>query len=103
MGDDLRDCTTYDLLLWLLRRRKRFRVTGSSMYPLLKAGDEILVNPYAYQKQRPTPGQIVVAQHPNQADLNRIVLPFQAQGSSLLERQSPEQSQPDKYQQLVYD
>ena len=42
------------------------------MFPLLKAGDEVLVDPRAYRQQQPQIGDIVVAQHPAQADLQII-------------------------------
>ncbi len=54
----------WELLLWIGRQRRRFRVTGLSMLPQLYPGDEILVNLKAYQNQSPQPGDIVVAQHP---------------------------------------
>lgn len=55
-----------EILLWLLRRRRRFRVTGDSMRPLLQPGDEVLVDPRAYRQRQPTPGDLVVARHPYQ-------------------------------------
>lgn len=53
-----------ELLLWLLRRRKRFKITGKSMVPMLHPGDEILIDPFAYLKSLPKVGDIVVATHP---------------------------------------
>ena len=32
-----------EILLWLLRRRRRFRIEGHSMEPVLREGDEVLV------------------------------------------------------------
>lgn len=64
--------TIKKLLLLLLKRRKRFRVTGVSMLPLLQPGEEILVNPKAYQFQMPQVGDIVVAQHPHHENLRLI-------------------------------
>ena len=61
-----------ELLLLLLRRRKRFKVTGESMLPLLHPGDEILINPYAYQKSLPKIGDIVVTMHPKQDSLDIV-------------------------------
>jgi nickel-type superoxide dismutase maturation protease len=61
-----------ELLLWILRLRWRYGVTGASMFPLLKAGDEVLVDRRAYRQQPPQIGDIVVAQHPAQADLQII-------------------------------
>ncbi|MGF1478117.1 MAG: nickel-type superoxide dismutase maturation protease [Cyanophyceae cyanobacterium] len=70
--DQLRSSRAWDLLLWLLRRRQRFRITGMSMFPLLKPGDEVLLDPQAYRKQPPTINDLVVAQHPQQPQLRLI-------------------------------
>ncbi|MGB0385748.1 MAG: nickel-type superoxide dismutase maturation protease [Ardenticatenaceae bacterium] len=70
--DDLPDLTLREFLLWLFRFRQRFRVTNNSMLPLLKPGDEMLVDPRAYRGKSPTPGDIVIAQHPNQTDLQIV-------------------------------
>ena len=70
--DNLPEITLREFLLWLFRFRKRFRVTGPSMRPLLKPGDEVLVNPRAYRWAQPALGDIVVAQHPTQANLQLI-------------------------------
>lgn len=61
-----------EIILWMLRLRRRYRVTGASMFPLLAPGDEVLVNPHAYRQQPPQMGDIVIAQHPAQADLQII-------------------------------
>lgn len=39
------------------------------MLPLLKPGDEILINPYAYQQSLPEIGDIVVTIHPQKDNL----------------------------------
>ena len=52
------------LLLWLLGRRKRFRVAGPSMLPTLAEGQTVLVDPSAYRRRRPQPGDVVLAEHP---------------------------------------
>lgn len=65
----LRSSQLHDIILWLLRRRRRFRVTGPSMLPLLKPGQEVLLNPYAYRQQLPQPDDIVVARHPQKPHL----------------------------------
>ncbi|MBC8231593.1 nickel-type superoxide dismutase maturation protease [bacterium] len=72
MVDKLKDSNLSDLLLWLLRRRLRFRIAGNSMTPLLKSGDEVLVNPRAYQQMTPQSGDIVVARHPYRKDLRLV-------------------------------
>jgi nickel-type superoxide dismutase maturation protease len=61
-----------EVILWILRLRRRYSVTGASMFPLLKAGDEVLADPGAYRQQPPAVGDIVVAQHPGQAGLQII-------------------------------
>jgi len=61
-----------ELLLLVLRRRKRFKVAGESMLPLLKPGDEILINPYAYQQSLPEIGDIVVTIHPQKDNLGIV-------------------------------
>ena len=58
-----------ELLLWLLRLRQRFCVTGASMFPLLKAGEEVLVDTRAYRYRFPEIGDLVVARHPHRQDL----------------------------------
>ena len=63
---ELPDSSLKELLLWLLRRRQRFRVTGESMVPLLKPGDEVLIDAKAYAQHPPCINDIVVAQHPYQ-------------------------------------
>jgi len=68
----LRSSRLTDLGLWLLRQRRRFRVVGISMLPLLHPGEEVLVNPSAYGAVLPQPGDLVVAQHPTQPGLRLI-------------------------------
>lgn len=62
----------YEYVLLLLRRRKRIRVTGASMLPGLKAGDELFVDERAYTTDQPQEGDIVVAWHPREANLKII-------------------------------
>ena len=61
---DLGESSWIDLLKWILRLRKRVRISGASMIPLLYPGDEVLVDVRAYQKSLPNVGDIVVAYHP---------------------------------------
>ncbi|BBA79022.1 hypothetical protein RGRSB_0441 [cyanobacterium endosymbiont of Rhopalodia gibberula] len=66
-----------ELLFWLLRLRQRFCVTGASMFPLLKAGEEVLVDTRAYRRRLPEIGDLVVAKHPYRHNLKiikRVVL-----------------------------
>ena len=72
MNNQLKRITVGEFLLWLVRRRHRFRVLGNSMLPLLKPGDELLIIPNAYKRSRPTPGDIVVAAHPRRPDVRLV-------------------------------
>lgn len=68
----LSEITLKELILWLSGKRKRFRVAGNSMLPLLKPGEEVLINPITDQNWQPQIGDIVVAQHPRQKNLQLI-------------------------------
>jgi nickel-type superoxide dismutase maturation protease len=68
----LPDANWRDLLLWLLRRRRRVRVTNRSMLPLLKPDDELLIDPRAYRQRPPQPDDIVIAWHPTTPQLKII-------------------------------
>ncbi|MDJ0845968.1 nickel-type superoxide dismutase maturation protease [Crocosphaera sp.] len=61
-----------ELLLWLLRLRQRFCVTGNSMFPLLEAGEEVLVDTNAYHHCLPEIGDLVIAWHPQKDNLRII-------------------------------
>ena len=61
-----------ELLLWLLRLRKRVGVAGASMIPNLYPGDEILFNTRAYQQFVPQVGDIVVASRPDRPEITMI-------------------------------
>ncbi len=50
-----------ELVLWGLRRRRRYRVKGGSMVPTLAAGDFVLADP----KGPISTGTVVVAEHPD--------------------------------------
>ncbi|MCP4425353.1 MAG: S26 family signal peptidase [Chloroflexi bacterium] len=68
----MQDSNLKELLLWLIRLRRRFGVTGASMFPLLRPGDEVLVNPRAYRREPPRPGDLVAAQHPDRSDVQIV-------------------------------
>ena len=55
-----------ELLLWLLRLRRRFRVVGASMFPTLEPDEEVLANTRAYKNELPEIGDVVVAFDPRQ-------------------------------------
>ncbi|MBE9115886.1 nickel-type superoxide dismutase maturation protease [Lusitaniella coriacea LEGE 07157] len=94
MAEELNQSNIRELLLWLLRRRRRFRVIGNSMLPLLNPGDEILVNLNAYRQKSPSPGDIVVAQHPLQSNVRLIkrVAVVLENGNYFLKGDNPEES-----------
>lgn len=58
-----------EIFLWLIRRRRRYRVVGPSMLPLLAAGDEILVDRRAYRRRPPQLSDLVIARHPTRPGL----------------------------------
>lgn len=68
----IRNSTFWDIMLWLLRQRQRFQVVGVSMLPLLKPGDEILVDLWSYRYSTPTVGDVVVVKSPKQPHLNLV-------------------------------
>ena len=71
MADILPRTSYYELLLLLIRRRKRLKVVGESMQPFLSPGEDILVDPYAYHKHLPRINDIVVTKHPQ---LNKLMI-----------------------------
>ena len=72
VNQELPDISYQEFLLWILRRRKRFRVKGKSMQPLLQPEEEILINPYAYLQSPPQVNDIVVVVHPHKSNLEII-------------------------------
>ena len=82
--------TAQKLLLLLLGLRKRLRITGPSMIPLLQPGEEILFDPQAYQQRYPKVGDVVVAQHPLQKKkiVKRVALVLE-DGSCFLTGDNP--------------
>jgi nickel-type superoxide dismutase maturation protease len=69
LADSVPDSNPMELLLWLLRLRRRVRVDGASMIPTLVPGDEVLVDTRAYEKRAPVVGDIVVARRPDRQDV----------------------------------
>lgn len=94
MSGELKSSHPGDLLLWLLRLRRRFRITGHSMSPRLKPGDEVLVNPRAYRRTPPTPGDIVIARHPYRRNVRLVkrVIAVLDDGRCLIEGDNPAES-----------
>jgi nickel-type superoxide dismutase maturation protease len=62
----------WQVALWAAGRRRRYQVTGASMAPALAAGDWVLVDPGAYRRRPPRPGDVVVVRHPYRRDLRLV-------------------------------
>ena len=94
MNHRLKESNYQELLLWLLGRRRRFRVTGLSMSPLLKPGEEILIDQRAYRRLPPEIGDLVVARHPEDRDLQLVkwVAAVREDGSCFLLGDNPSAS-----------
>jgi nickel-type superoxide dismutase maturation protease len=58
--------------LWVLGRRRRYRIDGGSMRPTLGPGDHVLVDPSAYRRRPPRVGEIVLARHPYRRDVELV-------------------------------
>jgi len=61
-----------ELFAWRFGRRRAFRVEGESMTPTLSPGAVIFFDPRAYDNQPPQVGDVVVARHPFQRDLQIV-------------------------------
>jgi nickel-type superoxide dismutase maturation protease len=72
MESNLPASSNLELLLWLLGRRKRFRVSGDSMLPLLHPQEVILVDRSIYKSSSPQIGDIVVAIYPGRSNFKII-------------------------------
>lgn len=72
MSDELPDTGYYEFMLWILGKRKRFRITGLSMQPLLPPETEVLINPHAYKQALPQINDLIVAIHPHRENLEII-------------------------------
>ena len=70
---EIRNSNIKEKIAWLLRLRKRYRVTGNSMVPTLKAGETVLVNLHAYKDHTPEPDDVVMALHPKLSQAKRFL------------------------------
>lgn len=61
-----------EILQLLFLRRRLLRIRGESMAPRLPAGSVILLDPFAYRRQIPEVGEVVVASHPEKAELSIV-------------------------------
>lgn len=105
----LRHSHLTDRLLWLLGQRRRLRVVGRSMLPLLQPGEEVLIDPSAYGRGglaatvHPCPGDLVVARPPHQPDLRIVkwVVFVEADGRCYLKGLNPQESTDSRHFGLV--
>lgn len=90
----IRNSNVWDILLWLLRQRQRFRVVGVSMLPLLLPGDEVLVDRGAYRRSLPCQEDIVVIRSPKSPDILSIkrVTAVRQSGACFVRGDNPSQS-----------
>jgi len=90
----MRNSNFWDVLLWLLRQRQRFRVVGMSMLPLLLPGDEVLVDRKAYLRSLPTSGELVVIISPERPNIRLIkrVMAVAPNGACFVQGDNPSQS-----------
>lgn len=87
----LPDSGPRELLLWVLRRRKRVGISGPSMLPDLQPGDEILVDVRAYRRSTPHAGDIVMAVRPDRESVTMVkrVQSIEADGRLFLVGDNP--------------
>ena len=79
---------------WMIRRVVRVRVSGRSMEPVFRSGDTLWIDRWAYRRQAPVVGDVVVAHHPFRSDqrLVKRVSRVLASGQLELLGDSPEAS-----------
>ena len=86
-------------LLGLLRLRVRYRISGSSMLPLLREEDEVFVDPRAVVRL----GDIVIARHPYRLDSIWVkrISSFDDAGRAMLEGVNSAESTDSRTQGMV--
>ena len=91
MNDILPPTNLWALFLLFIGRRKRFKVIGQSMLPLLEQGEEILIDPHAYKKSPPQINDVVITNHPHDARLTIVkrVTKMALDGSCFLTGDNP--------------
>ena len=72
MTPELPKTNLLTLFLLLIGKRKRLKVVGRSMSPLLNPGEEILINPCAYKRSRPQINDLVITNHPRDPKLTIV-------------------------------
>lgn len=100
---NLRGSHLNDWLLWLVRRQRRFRVVGESMLPLLPPDTEVLIRPGIYRWQFPCAGDLVVAEHPQQANFHLLkwIVYVEPDGSCYLQGLNRDRSTDSRHFGLV--
>ncbi len=90
MDNNLPKANWFEIFLLLLGRRKRFCVSGNSMLPCLKNGDEVIIKPKAKLKI----GDIVLANHPYKTSVKIVkrVSGIDENGRFFLLGDNPEES-----------
>ena len=73
-----------ELLLWIVRLRRRVRVEGRSMEPVLQDGQTVLVRPLA-AGERPVVGDLVLARHPFRRSVHLLKRVGRVDGEGRLE------------------
>jgi len=59
-----------ELLFWFVGKRRRYRVSGWSMWPLLVPGDQVLLD---YDLDHvASPGEVVIIEHPQRSGFQLI-------------------------------
>ncbi len=85
---------TFDLVMWALRRRRRYRIEGASMAPALQPSDHVLIDSNGFRRKGIRVGDIVLAQHPVQGDVVMVkrVASIDAQGRLFVMGDNPAES-----------
>lgn len=83
-----------ELARWFFRLRKRFRIRGDSMRPLITDGDEVLVDARVFRRSSPRVDDIVVTKHPYQRGMFIVkrVAEVDANGAIRLAGLNPDES-----------
>jgi len=61
-----------EMFRWRLGRRRAFRVVGESMTPTIPPEVGLFFDPTAYAASPPAVGDVVIARHPFQADVQMV-------------------------------
>ena len=85
---------TFDLVMWAFQRRRRYRIEGASMAPVLQPADHVLIDTHGFQRTGVRVGDIVLAKHPFQRDvvLVKRVASIDAQGCLFVMGDNPVES-----------